>query len=280
MAATPYYIKPEVLYHFTSPFHLSSILNTGHIALTESNLNTIEGNCVVVWLTDSPQPDCHGLLFDPSMPEELDKTRIRITVHYKPHFKRWSEWSDKKGISQEWKEALISTASAEETYKTWYVSERTIPMTEVLKIENTATGEIISKESVVSVYEHAALRFSNPIDEYIANQPENIQVLLLQVRETIRAAAPDATEKISWQMPTFWQGRNLIHFAAQKSHLGIYPGAEAMKHFAPRLAEYMTSKGAIQFPYKSFGAEQMKLISEIAAWTATVCQCGKENAKT
>jgi len=144
---------------------------------------------------------------------------------------------------------------------------------EDLKIEGTVTGEIISRESLVSVAERAALNFSNPIDAYIANQPENIQALLLQVRETIRAAAPDATEKISWRMPTFWQGRNLIHFAAQKNHLGIYPGAEAMQHFVPRLTEYKTSKGAIQFPYKSFGAEQMKLITEIAAW------CGKENAK-
>lgn len=70
------------------------------------------------------------------------------------------------------------------------------------------------------------------------------------------------------------QGRNLIHFAAQKNHLGIYPGAAAMEHFAPRLTEYKTSKGAVQFPYKPLGAEQMVLITEIATW------CGKENAKT
>jgi len=115
-------------------------------------------------------------------------------------------------------------------------------------------------------------KFSNEIDEYIANQPANLQAMLLNVRLAIRQALPGATEKISWRMPTFWQGRNLIHFAAQKNHLGIYPGAEAMKHFAPRLTEYKTSKGAIQFPHKSFGAEQLKLIVEIAAW------CGKENA--
>ena len=75
-------------------------------------------------------------------------------------------------------------------------------------------------------------------------------------------------------MPTFWQGRNLIHFAAQKNHLGIYPGAATMKHFAPRLTEYKTCKGSVQFPYKSFDPKQMALITEIAAW------CGKENAKT
>jgi uncharacterized protein YdhG (YjbR/CyaY superfamily) len=107
------------------------------------------------------------------------------------------------------------------------------------------------------------------IDEYIKTQPEQVQSLLAEVYQTIRQALPDATEKISWAMPTFWRGRNLIHFAAQKNHLGIYPGAVAMVHFAPRLAAYKTSKGAIRFPYKSFGLEQLALIAEIAAW------CGK-----
>jgi uncharacterized protein YdhG (YjbR/CyaY superfamily) len=110
------------------------------------------------------------------------------------------------------------------------------------------------------------------IDKYITEPPENVQDLLTEVLETIRAALPDVTEKISWQMPTFWRGRNLIHFAAQKHHLGIYPGAEAMIHFTPRLTGYKTSKGAVQFPYKSFGAEQLALIAEIAAW------CGKESS--
>ena len=110
------------------------------------------------------------------------------------------------------------------------------------------------------------------IEKYISEQPESIQPLLTDVLQTIRAALPDATEKISWQMPTFWRGRNLIHFAAQKNHLGIYPGAAAMAHFAPQLTGHKTSKGAVQFPYKLFGAEQLKLIAEIAAW------CGKEGA--
>ena len=72
-------------------------------------------------------------------------------------------------------------------------------------------------------------------------------------------------------MPTYWRGKNLIHFAAQKYHIGIYPGAEAMEHFKLRLAKYITSKGAIRFPYKGFGSEQLHLITEIAAW------CGREN---
>jgi predicted N-acetyltransferase YhbS/uncharacterized protein YdhG (YjbR/CyaY superfamily) len=111
------------------------------------------------------------------------------------------------------------------------------------------------------------------IDEYIAAQPKNNQPFLYQVRDTIRIATPGATEKISWQMPTFWSGQNLIHFAAFKQHIGIYPGADAMEHFAPRLYCYKTSKGAIQFPYLNFGKGQLALISEIAAW------CAEHNAK-
>ena len=64
------------------------------------------------------------------------------------------------------------------------------------------------------------------IDEYISIQDETVQPRLYQVRETIRTAIPDAEERISWQMPTFWKGRNIIHFAAFKKHIGIYPGGE------------------------------------------------------
>ncbi len=86
------------------------------------------------------------------------------------------------------------------------------------------------------------------IDEYIAQCPETYHPLLQSVRETIRAAAPDATEKISWQMPTFYQNGNLIHFALQKKHIGIYPGSSGVEHFAEKLKDYQTSKGTIQFP--------------------------------
>lgn len=62
------------------------------------------------------------------------------------------------------------------------------------------------------------------IDEYIAAQSEEGRPILVKVRKTIQAAAPGAAEKISWRMPTFWQGENLIHVVAFKKHLGIYPG--------------------------------------------------------
>lgn len=104
----------------------------------------------------------------------------------------------------------------------------------------------------------------NNIDEYIGAQPEDVQPLLQRIRETIRAAAPEATEKISWQMPTFWLGENLIHFAAFKRHIGLYPGGEATGIFAERLAGYKTSKGTIQLP---LGKQiDYELITDIVRW--------------
>lgn len=269
--------KPEALYHFTSPSGLSAILCAGYIALTESNLNIREGNCGVVWLTSLPESTNHGLKFDETLPHEYNKTGIRITLPYQESFRCWDEWSDSKGMDAGYKQILIRSANAEETYPAWYVSETPIPVERILKISNMISGELISIEEAINALPGpppSAAHFSNVIDEYIANQPANLHVLLLNVRLAIRQALPDAMEKISWQMPTFWQGHNLIHFAAQKSHLGIYPGGDAMKHFVPRLTEYKTSKGAVQFPYASFGSEQLKLINEIATW------CGKEYTKT
>ena len=268
---------PETLYHYTSPFGLAGILQSRYIALTERNPNIRESNCGVIWLTSSPDAKNHGLKFDDAIPNQLDKTIIRISLPYNESYKVWDTWSDGKGMDKGNKEILIRSANAEETYKTWYISESEISTEYFLKIENLLTGEAFSDDEIIESMQEdymPKVSFRNEIDAYIANQTANVQVLLLSVLIAIKQVLPDAMEKISWQMPTFWQGRNLIHFAAQKNHLGIYPGAEAVKHFAPRLTEYKTSKGAIQFPYKSFSAEQIKLITEIAAW------CGKENAKT
>jgi uncharacterized protein YdhG (YjbR/CyaY superfamily) len=111
---------------------------------------------------------------------------------------------------------------------------------------------------------------SDTVDDYIVGQAEEIKPILYKVREVIREAAPNANEKISWQMPTFWQGENLIHFCAQKKHLGIYPGAleNLPDELTARLEGYKTTKGAIQFPYNDFGNQQIALIAQIAAWCA------------
>lgn len=87
------------------------------------------------------------------------------------------------------------------------------------------------------------------IDAYIAEQREEIQPMLHALRSVIKAAAPDAQEKISYRMPTFWRKKNIIHFAAFKDHAGLFPGSEAIVVFADRLKGYKTSKGAIQLPY-------------------------------
>jgi len=111
---------------------------------------------------------------------------------------------------------------------------------------------------------HSCGRAPANIDEYIAAQSEEFRPLLRRVRETIRAAAPDAIEKIAWGMPTYWQGKNIIHFAAFHKHLGIYPGDLSHAPFEDRLAGYRRTKGAVQFAYdKSIDYE---LIADLARW--------------
>lgn len=72
--------------------------------------------------------------------------------------------------------------------------------------------------------------------------------MLERLRQTIRKSAPDATEKISYQMPTFYFNGNLVHFAAFKHHLGFYPAPSGISAFREELKGYKTSKGATQFP--------------------------------
>ena len=102
------------------------------------------------------------------------------------------------------------------------------------------------------------------MNSYIAAQPEEVQDYLRRVNAAIKAGIPEAKEKISWSMPTYWKGRNLIQFAASKRHIGLYPGPEAVEAFAGRLKEYKTSKGAIQLPYSK--SLPLELIAEIAKW--------------
>lgn len=88
----------------------------------------------------------------------------------------------------------------------------------------------------------------NLIDEYIAGFPLEVQAILQKIRQTIQAAAPDATEKISYQMPTFLFHGNLVHFAAYKNHIGFYPVPSGIEAFKEQLAPYKQGKGSVQFP--------------------------------
>jgi uncharacterized protein YdhG (YjbR/CyaY superfamily) len=101
------------------------------------------------------------------------------------------------------------------------------------------------------------------IDEYIAQYPANVQERLQQIRKTIREAAPEAAEKISWAMPTFYQKGNLVHFAAFKKHIGFFPGADGIEAFKDQFIKnnYSYSKGGVQLPLDQ--PLPVELISEI-----------------
>lgn len=86
------------------------------------------------------------------------------------------------------------------------------------------------------------------ITQYIRSFPKATQKLLQEMRDAIRSAAPDAAEKISYQMPTFYLHGNLVHFAAYEHHIGFYPAASGIAAFQDQLKKYKSSKGAVQFP--------------------------------
>lgn len=86
------------------------------------------------------------------------------------------------------------------------------------------------------------------IDEYIARFPADIQEKLQKIRETVQKAAPEATEKISYQLPTFYLCGNLVHFGAFKKHIGLFPSPSAMTSFDEELAPYKRAKGSVNFP--------------------------------
>ncbi len=123
-------------------------------------------------------------------------------------------------------------------------------------------GRSFSKEN----QGHYCGRAPETIDEYILAQDEGIRKQLQGVREAVRTALPDAVEKISWSMPTWWNGHNIIHFAAQKKHIGLYPGPEAVAFFSERLDAngFEYSKGTIRIPYSD--TLPLQLITQIAAW--------------
>ena len=104
------------------------------------------------------------------------------------------------------------------------------------------------------------------VDEYISAQDEGIQANLQSIRAVLRRELPDATEKISWSMPTYWKDHNIIHFAASKKHIGLYPGSEAVEQFAEKLCQACCtySKGSIRILYSE--NLPLDLIAEIAAW--------------
>lgn len=88
----------------------------------------------------------------------------------------------------------------------------------------------------------------NVIDAYIARFDVSIQEKLKKLRQVIQENAPDAIEKMSYQMPTFYLNGNLVHFAVMKNHIGFYPTPSGIAAFEEKLGAYKHSKGAVQFP--------------------------------
>lgn len=109
------------------------------------------------------------------------------------------------------------------------------------------------------------------IDEYIDSFPEHIKKKLVELREAIRAQAPQAQEKISYQMPTFFLNGNLVHFAAYSKHIGLYPTPSGIEAFKNELSKYNTAKGSVQFPIEE--PLPIDLIREIVRFRV------KENSK-
>ncbi len=104
------------------------------------------------------------------------------------------------------------------------------------------------------------------IDAYIAQYSPEFQARMNVLRETIREVVPGAGEKISWGMPTFTLHGNLVHFAANKAHIGFYPGSSGVERFLDKLAGFTTTKGGIQLPMNK--PLPLDLVREIVRYRA------------
>ncbi len=125
-----------------------------------------------------------------------------------------------------------------------------------------ACGRSFQKEN----QSHYCGKAPETVDAYILAQDEPIRNQLIKVRTALKKALPDAAETISWSMPTYRKEHNIIHFAAQKRHIGLYPRPEAVDYFAEKLtgAGLKYEKGSIRIPYSD--SLPLDLIAEIAAW--------------
>jgi uncharacterized protein YdhG (YjbR/CyaY superfamily) len=119
----------------------------------------------------------------------------------------------------------------------------------------------------------------NTIDEYIQTFPEDIQAILEKMRQTVKKAAPQTVETISYQMPTFkLNGKNLVHFAAFKSHIGFYPTPSGISSFLNELAPYIGGKGSVRFPLNK--PIPYDLVEKIVAYRVKENLKNKNNSRT
>lgn len=112
---------------------------------------------------------------------------------------------------------------------------------------------------------HSCRKSEPSIEAYIASQQEEIRSLLSNLHRVVSASIPDAEHRMSWGMPTYWKGDNIIHFVAHAKHVGIHIGSDVLDHFQNQLRSYKTGKGSVQFPYDK--PIPYDLIAEMARWS-------------
>lgn len=113
------------------------------------------------------------------------------------------------------------------------------------------------------------------IDDYIAIQTPEVQILLEQMRQTIKNAAPEAEELISYNMPAFKYHGMLVYFAAYKNHIGFYATPTGHSEFKEELSMYKQGKGSVQFPLTK--PLPLDLITKIVKFRVTENLKGKSN---
>lgn len=118
----------------------------------------------------------------------------------------------------------------------------------------------------------------NDIDDYISGFPSEIQKILQQLRTTIKKAAPQATETISYRMPAFKLKEVLVFFAAHSQHIGFYPTPSGIEAFKKELSVYKGAKGSVQFPIDK--PMPLELVAEIAKFrVAEILEKAKNKGK-
>ena len=95
-----------------------------------------------------------------------------------------------------------------------------------------------------------AQKIPGGVDEYIAKFAPDIQAILRKIRQTIKTAAPDAEETISYRMPAFRQDGVLVYFAAFKKHIGLFPPVRGDESLMRAVKPYAGPKGNLQFPFE------------------------------
>jgi uncharacterized protein YdhG (YjbR/CyaY superfamily) len=115
------------------------------------------------------------------------------------------------------------------------------------------------------------------IDDYIASFPAEVKARLSALRATIRKHAPEATERISYRIPTFHLDGNLVHFAAFEHHVGFYPGPTGIEAFKEALRHYKGAKGSVQFPHDE--ALPLDLVAKIVKFRVAENRRPKEKVQ-